>query len=140
MRAFPAGNDVILRLDPGDEIIASLNAWLQETDIPLASVSGIGAISACEIGRYLLSDKRYETQVHHGEFEIIALLGTISRMAGKPYVHLHLAFADENMVMRGGHLSSATVSVTAEIVIRRLDGEIDRALHTPTGINRIEPA
>lgn len=139
MHVFAAGNDYCVRLDPGDEILAAVTDAVEANDIRLAFVSGIGAISRCEIGRYLASEQRYETQVHTGEFEIIALTGNITRKDRMPYVHLHLAFADGDMVMRGGHLTSAIVSVTAEIVIRPLDGEIGRKVHEPTGINRMEP-
>lgn len=138
MVVIAAGRDFILRLDPGDEIVSSLQTFINETDILLASVSGIGAISRCEVGRYLLSEKRFEQKTFEGEFEVVAITGNITRMNEKPYLHLHMAFADEDLVMRGGHLKSAVILFTGEIIIRRLDGAVERTLHEATGITRIQ--
>lgn len=137
MQVFRLGSDYVIRLDPGEEIVDSVTAFCQTVDIPAASVSGIGAVSACEIGRYALSEKRFVSKAYEGEFEIIALNGNITKKDGEPYVHLHLALADEALNVHGGHLTSGVVSLTAEIVIKVLAGTLERSLHEETGINRL---
>lgn len=138
MQVFELGKDYVLRLDPGDEIVQSVETFVSDVDIPVATISGIGAISSVEIGRFDLKAKRFVAKKYEGEFEIINLIGNITRKDDKPYVHLHLAFADEDLRMHGGHLNYAKISLTAEIFITAFDGELARALHEESGVNRIE--
>ena len=41
-------------------------------------------------------------------------------------------------VTHAGHLQSATVGATAEIFIRKLDGELSRVYDEETGLNIVE--
>ena len=44
------GNTIALRLDPGDEIVASVLAAAQKENVTLASVTGIGGTDDAEVG------------------------------------------------------------------------------------------
>ena len=61
-------------------------------------------------------------------YEIITLNGNISRLEGKPFVHVHITLGDQNYKVFGGHLGSANISITAEIYINVVDEAIDRKL------------
>jgi hypothetical protein len=39
------GKKIIVRLDPGDEVVASLMAVCLEYDVQLGTISGIGAVN-----------------------------------------------------------------------------------------------
>lgn len=54
---------------------------------------------------------------------------------GKFYAHLHMSAGDREGKVFGGHLNSATVSATCEMVIRVLDGIVERKLEETVGLN-----
>ena len=56
-------------------------------------------------------------------------------MNGGFYCHLHMSAADENGRVFGGHLNSAVVSATCEMIITVIDGNADRRFDEKTGLN-----
>ena len=47
----------------------------------------------------------------------------------------HIAVGDEQGAAHGGHLNEAIISATAEIVITKLAGSVDRRKSEETGLN-----
>lgn len=70
-----------------------------------------------------------------GCFEIVSLTGTVNTKGGKYYSHLHISAGDESGRVFGGHLNEAHISATAEVVIRIINGEVDRFYDDATGLN-----
>lgn len=132
------GKTLIVRLDPGDEIISSLQKIIEKQEIPLATVSGIGAVNDVTIGLFDPETKVYTKNDLQINLEIVSLAGNISTMDGKPYLHLHLAVADKEARVYGGHLNKAVVSATAEIIITPIDGVINRVFSEKIGLNIID--
>ena len=56
-------------------------------------------------------------------------------MDGKFYSHLHMSAGNEKGEVVGGHLNQAYVSATCEMVIRLIDGKVDRAFDEEVGLN-----
>ena len=65
----------------------------------------------------------------------MSLTGTIDTMDDEFYCHLHLSAGNEQGQVFGGHLNRAVVSATCEMVIRLIDGKIDRKYDDVTGLN-----
>lgn len=63
------------------------------------------------------------------------MLGNITTKNGEIYLHLHMntSGADYNTI--GGHLISATISLTGEIFITQIDTAIERFHDKNTGLN-----
>jgi predicted DNA-binding protein with PD1-like motif len=132
-------NDVIiLRLDPAEEICASLIRLAEEEDIRAASVSGLGAINNFTIGVFDTAKKQFRPNQFQGDYEITSLVGTLTELDGKPCQHVHLSAGDSRGLVVGGHLKSAVVSVTAEIVVRVIDGDVRRKRDPETGLNLLD--
>lgn len=125
----------VVRLDVGDEIVKSLTTLCDNENIRSATVQGLGAVNDVSVGYYSLEKKQYLTKVFNQQFEMIALNGNITRKDGKPYLHLHIALSDENYSVFGGHLNSAVVSITAEIYVTALNGEVSRRVNPETNLN-----
>jgi predicted DNA-binding protein with PD1-like motif len=126
---------LIIRLDPGDEIVACLKTICQREDIRLGTVNAIGAVNRVQIGLFQTATKEYHSNTYQGDFEICSLMGTVSTMAGETYLHLHITVGDiENRVL-GGHLNEAVVSATCEIVVQTIAGEVDREFSDAIGLN-----
>lgn len=131
-------NVYVVRLNVGDEIIGSLSSLCETENIKSATVQGIGAVNDVTVGYYSLEDNKYFTQTFNHQFEMIALNGNITRKDNEPYLHLHIALSDENYKFFGGHLNRAVISITAEIYVTTLNGEVNRRVNPETNLNILD--
>lgn len=129
------GGTYAVRLEIGDEIIASLTELCLKENLRYAEVSGIGAVKSATVGLYSVIDKKYYSEAFDEPMELLSLLGNITEKDGEPYLHLHAVFSDENCRAIGGHLNSAVIGVTGEIFVRRLEGSLGRRINPETGLN-----
>ena len=129
------GDTLIVRIDPGEEIVEQVRAVAEREDVKLASVNALGALNDFTVGVFNTEEKQYYANRFRGPFEIVSLTGTISTMDGAFYQHLHMSAGDGKGVVYGGHLNQAVVSATCEMVIRVIDGEVDREMSEEIGLN-----
>lgn len=120
----------VVILDTGDEILSSLESVAQTQHLAASSFKAIGALSEVELGWFNWETKRYQTAVKLKEqVELLSLIGDIALKDGKPQIHAHLVIGRKDGTAHGGHLQSAIVRPTCEIVItespQRLQKEID---------------
>ena len=126
----------VVRLDKGEEIIASLQALCEEEKIALGSVEGIGAADHAVIGLYDVGKRQYHKTEISGPMEITSLLGNITQKDGAVYLHLHINLCNKEMQILGGHLNECRIGATAEIIVRTLRGKVERLLDEKvTGLN-----
>lgn len=126
----------VVRIDKGEEIIASLQALCEQENIQLASVSGIGAADRAVIGLYDVANRQYHKTELEGAMEITSLLGNVTRKDGAVYLHLHINLCDKNMHIIGGHLNECRIGATGEIIVRSIPGQVGRLLDEEvTGLN-----
>ena len=128
-------NVYVIRLDVGDEIMASLTELCNKENIRSATVQGLGAVNDVTVGYYSLEEGRYFQKTFKQQFEMIALNGNITRKDDIPYLHLHIALSDEKYSFFGGHLNNAVISITAEIYVSVLNGEVNRRVNPETNLN-----
>lgn len=129
------GEDYIVRLDPGDDVVPCLLALAEKEKIRLASIAGIGACDLVEVGVYEVSKRHYEMKHFEEEMEMLSLNGNLSEKDGKPYLHLHAVFGRADMEAVGGHLNKAVISGTGEIFVRCFAAALDRSVCSKTGLN-----
>ncbi len=128
----------VVRMDPKEEILETLTAICEKENILCAKVEAIGALSEFTVGVYKVNEKKYYSNHYEMPTEITALIGTITEMNGKPYIHLHLTAADEEGKAYGGHLNKGVISATCEMVITLMDGHIGRKPNEEIGLNFFE--
>ena len=117
------GEDILLKLNPGEEIHSSIQS-LHDHGIECAVItSGIGRCHNIEIG-YLGNDRVYQKTMHHNSMELLSTQGNLAPGPNGPFTHLHVVISDDDNIVHGGHLFSATVSVTAEIHLRVLSSNL----------------
>lgn len=129
------GDTLVIRMDRGEEIIQSLRLAAEKEGVRLASVEALGAVDDFTVGVFDTVEKQYHANHFTGAFEIVSLTGTVTTQDGKFYAHLHMSAGDREGKVFGGHLNSATVSATCEMVVRALDGRVERQFDEGVGLN-----
>ncbi len=129
------GNIVVARIDKGEEILGCVERIAEKEKILLAQVQAIGAVGSLTVGVFRTAEKKYEANSFQGDFEIVSLSGTISRMDGQVYCHLHMSAGNGQGQVFGGHLNRAVVSATCEMVIQQIDGQVNRRFSEEIGLN-----
>ena len=133
-RKFSQG--YVLRLDPGEEIVASLTRLVEQEQVQLGSVTAIGAANDVTIGIFSTQEKQYHARRYQGDYEISALVGNVTRKEGEPYLHLHITIGNPvTGEVHAGHLTSATISATLELFLRVWDGQVGREFSDQVGLN-----
>ena len=130
------GNDIVLRIQKGEDIPTVLQAVCEKEQVKLASVSGLGAVGEVTLGVFNTERVAYETQTYTGDMEIASCSGNISTMEGKTYLHLHMVVANVMKgICHGGHVNRAIVSLTGEFILHRIDGRVEREYSPEVGLN-----
>ena len=126
---------VVVRIDRGEEILTQIEEVAKKEQIKLASVTAIGAVNQFTVGVYDTEKKEYHANEFRGSYEIVSLTGTINTMNGAYYCHLHMSAGNEKGEVFGGHFNQAVVSATCEMILRVIDGTVDRFYDEKTGLN-----
>ena len=133
-RKFSQG--YVLRLDPGEEIVASLTRLVEQEQVQLGSVTAIGAANDVTIVIFSTQEKQYHARRYQGDYEISALVGNVTRKEGEPYLHLHITIGNPvTGEVHAGHLTSATISATLELFLQVWDGQVGRKFSDQVGLN-----
>jgi len=130
-------NAFLIRLMKGEEIISSLTKFLTAQKISSAYFSGIGAVQKATLGFYNLKKKKYIWR-KFSECEVVSLIGNVSLLNGKPFIHAHLVISDNKYSCYGGHLKDAVIGATLEIVLKKLSGKAERKFDREIGLNLLD--
>ena len=117
-----SGSDILVRLDPGEEIHTALRGMADELGFDAAAItSGIGRTRDNQYG-YMNEEGVYQRRPLDPPSELVSLSGNIARTEqGDAFTHIHCCWSDDDNNVHAGHLFQATVHVVAEIHIRVMD-------------------
>ena len=105
------GQNWILALEAGEEIVSTLNAFLAEHNIKGGFLVGLGAVENVELSYYDLKEKKYHSKkFDEGTFELLNLTASVSETG----LHAHVTLAGHDFKAFGGHLAKATVAAAFE--------------------------
>ncbi len=117
----------------------ALAKFCEEKNIKSGSIAGLGGTDNAWIKYYDLKKKKYISKKFSGKnYEIISLNGNISGLNRKPFLHVHAALGDSNFKVFGGHLGSAVIAITGEIIINVTDSVIKRKLDDEFKLNFLD--
>ena len=131
-------NVIIARIDHGEEIVETLRLIAERENVTLANINALGAVDDFTVGVYNVDRQQYFRNDFQGAYEIVSPTGSVNTMDGEYYAHLHMSAGDDKGAVFGGHLNSARISVTCEMVIDVIDGVVDRKPDPSIGINLFE--
>ncbi len=138
MRYHHFGNGrYVLRLDPGEEIVASLTAFAQERTVHAAWVNGLGSVDSAVLGFLDPEEKVYLRRTFSERMEIGHLTGNIGVADGKPSVHLHAVLSPRELLAYSGHLHEGRVGVVVEAFVVTMQGAIVRSMDPALGFARM---
>lgn len=129
-----------VRIEKGEEIVATLTDFARRENVRAAMISGLGAVDECELGIFLPATKEYVKRVFTGDFEIGVLTGNLGELDGAPFPHCHVVIAGEDLVARTGHLFRGVTSVTCEVQLVTDPGILRRVRRPELGFNPLELA
>lgn len=132
------GNKYYVRIDKGEEILSSLKAICYAEKINLAEVKALGAVNDFTVGLFDTREKKYHSNRFQIAAEIVSLWGTVTTMNGEVYLHIHMSAGDSEGHVFGGHLNSAIVSATCEMIIEVSEGTVERKFSEDVGLNLFE--
>lgn len=124
-----------LILETGDDVLSSLKTFAQSEFLSSSSFKAIGALSKVELGWFNWETKRYQMAVKLEEqIELLSLIGDVALQDNEPQVHAHLVIGRKDGSAHGGHLLSATVRPTCEIVITENPKHLQKEIDSESGI------
>jgi predicted DNA-binding protein with PD1-like motif len=132
------GSKYVIRIDKGEEIIESMKEFALKSGVKLGSITGIGAVNKATIGLFDTARKVYISRNLCGDFELVSITGNITTMNGEVYIHAHACLADIESRTYGGHMNSAVISATSEVMVDTFEGCIDRELNIDIGLNLLK--
>ena len=111
--------DLLVRLDPGEEIHSTLQQLADDVGFNAAAItSGIGR-TRNNIYGYMNNDGIYIKRELENPSELVSLSGNIARTQdGKAFTHIHCSWSDDDNNVHAGHMFSSTIAVVAEIHLR----------------------
>ena len=130
-----------LVLEKGDEPVAVLTNFAREQGLAAAHFTAIGAFSDVTLGYFDREQKDYRKIPIAEQVEVLSLLGDVALDNEQPKLHAHVVVGKSDGTAHGGHLLSAHVWPTLEVILtespshlrRRTDRESGLALIVPTG-------
>jgi len=138
MKSERAPEGWVIRLDPGEEIPRHVISAAAEAGVTTASVTGIGALDRAVLAFYDVTERRYVETLVDEPVEVVSFMGNLVRLDGAPFLHAHAIVSRRDATTLGGHLMSARVSLTLELVVRPIAVEVTRKLSEAIGLKLLE--
>lgn len=109
-----------------------LTRFAEEHNLTASSFTAIGAFSEAMLGYFDWEKKDYERIPVKEQTEVLALVGDIAVEAasGNKKVHAHVVLGKRDGAACGGHLLSARVRPTLEVVLTETPAHLTR-VHDP---------
>ncbi len=124
----------VLVLEIGEEFVDTILRYAEQTKICAASIQAIGAIRNFELGYYVLDQKQYLRKKVDEIAELISCSGNLAIKDGTPFLHVHVSAGLRDFRVIGGHLFSAIVAVTAEVILKPMPNVMKRSFNDETGL------
>ena len=125
--------------DTGDDPVAGLTRFAEENNLNASSFTAIGAFSEATLGYFDWEKKDYERIPVTEQTEVLALVGDIAvGDDGGKKVHAHVVLGKRDGAACGGHLLSARVRPTLEVILTESPGHLHRVHDAQSGLALID--
>lgn len=138
MKRIDMPESTVLILERGEALQESLAAYVRESGVKSAWVSGIGGAMDVTLGFYDIQSQSYLWQEFDEPLEISSLSGNLALSEGEPFWHIHGVFSGRDYRAVGGHVKRMTVGLTCELHVTPFSAQLHRDRHDDvTGLKLI---
>lgn len=122
-------------LDSGDEVLKSLQSFVNDQRIHAAQFTAIGALSNVVLKYFDWQAKDYlEIRVAE-QVEVASLIGDVATSpSGEPALHVHIVVGRRDGTAMAGHLGEAHVRPTLEVVLTESPAHLHKVMDPKTGL------
>lgn len=121
-------------LQTGDEAVKLLGDFVREQDVEAASITAIGAFKRAVLGYFDWEKKEYKKIPVEEQVEVLSLIGDVAVSEGQPTLHIHAVLGKSDGSVVGGHLLSAEVRPTLEVILTQSPSYLRKAKDPETGL------
>jgi predicted DNA-binding protein with PD1-like motif len=126
--------------DKGDEVRDSVLEFANTNRLVDSQLTAIGAFSEVTLGYFDRQQKTYRKLPLKEQVEVLSLTGNIVQKDGRPSLHAHVVVGKADGTAHGGHLLSARVWPTLEMIVSDVPVHLRRAFDEETGLALIKLA
>jgi predicted DNA-binding protein with PD1-like motif len=123
----------------GDEPMRGLAKFARENHLTAARFTAIGAFQRVTFAYFDWEKKSYRDIPLEEQVEVLTMAGDISLKDGQPAVHAHLIAGRADGTTRGGHLKTAIVRPTLEVMLAESPAVLRRKFDEKSGLALIDP-
>jgi uncharacterized protein len=114
----------------GDEVVEQLTGWCRANGIAAAHFTGVGAFADATVAWFDWDRREYEQIPVDEQVELLALNGDVAEQDGRAAIDAHAVLGRRDGSTLGGHLVSAHVRPTLELVLDTVPAHL-RKRHDP---------
>lgn len=129
----------VVVFDKGDEPHGGLTEFARIEDIDAASLTAVGAFSDAVLAYFDPERMDYVEFTIDSQVEVLAMVGDVASADGEPEVHAHVVVGHRDGSTAGGHLRSASVFPTLEVVVTETPAHLKKRHDPETGLTLIDP-
>jgi predicted DNA-binding protein with PD1-like motif len=123
----------------GEEAMAGLREFASDRHLTASRFTAIGAFSELVLGYFDWESKKYQSIPVNEQVEVLALVGDIALEGNQSKVHAHVVVGMRDGTARGGHLLSAKVRPTLEVILTESPTHLHRIFDAESGLLLLKP-
>ena len=123
-----------LIFDEGEDPAAGLLEFAKQQKLSASQFSAIGAFSEVELGFFQMEKQDYKKIPIGEQVEVLSFLGDVTLSDNGPKVHAHVVLGKSDGTACGGHLMSARVRPTLEVILVESPKHLHRKHDEKTGL------
>ena len=124
--------------DTGEDPVGGLTRFAEQENITGAGFTAIGAFSEALLGYFDWEKKDYEKIPVREQVEVLALVGDVAiEKDNRKKLHAHVVLGRRDGSACGGHLLSAKVRPTLEVILNETPSHLQRRHDAETGLTLI---
>ncbi|WP_107079865.1 PPC domain-containing DNA-binding protein, partial [Micromonospora sp. MH33] len=120
--------------DKGEEPVSAIGAALHRHDLRAGRVTAVGGFQEAEVGWFDRERRDYRRIPVREQVEVLSLVGDVAARDGEPVLHVHAVLGRADGSTVGGHLLSARVWPTLEVIVTEVAPELAKQVDPETGL------